>query len=94
MTVALEACGMNAQAPPRKLEADRETVERFLDLFRHADEDTFVSLRAFDDELDGEKAVFVEPLRLDNPDRVRVDLALGSDVTLSHRGSSARRAHN
>jgi hypothetical protein len=48
---------------------DRETVATFFDaLFRYADEDAFINLRAFHDGKDGVPPLFVEAVRMGAPD--------------------------
>ena len=52
-------------AIPRKLTADAGEIERFVNtLFRYADADTFVSLRAFDQFDDSKPPVFIKPYRI------------------------------
>jgi hypothetical protein len=48
---------------------DRDAVAAFVDcLFRYADENTYVNLRAFHDLKDGAPPLFVEPVKIGAPD--------------------------
>jgi hypothetical protein len=49
--------------------ADRDAVAAFVDcLFRYADENTFINLRAFHDLKDSSPPLFVEPIKIGAPD--------------------------
>jgi hypothetical protein len=58
-----------AQPQPPFPQPDRDAVATFVDcLFRYADENAFVNLRAFNDRKDGAPPLFVEPINIGAPD--------------------------
>jgi hypothetical protein len=55
------------------LTPDRETLKHFVAaMFKHADPKGFISLRAFRDDVDGEPAIFIEPISVGHPDLLDV----------------------
>src|SRR3954449_4999289 len=90
-SVMASSIGVDASTPPNGgshsrqiLEPDRDQAQTFLDaLFRYADEGTFVSLRAFDDRRENEKAAFVEGVEVTSPrllDRVCARIAQAANA--------------
>lgn len=74
---------MNADAP---LKADRDQIARFVGaLFRHADEDTFVSLRAFYDDAKKVFGIEAYPLRGDLDGLVAAATSFATRAAQHHR---------